>query len=290
MSLRQARLVLFGNALLVCLASVFATREYLRARSARQRLELLQQDRARWQQRIGELETARQQKAAAGPTRDKPLEAVTSPHPDADEKTPASQSTDTLATMHLRALEADAQLNLDRFFRLRGLSPEQASAVIRRVAELNRGTLDLANELTPEVRSNPSHPAWTAFKAKRDEAQARFNTDMIELLSPEGYEEYQTFQRTLPHWSHVTSLASQLFRTDTPLHSTQATQLAQIIIANATTAQGVIARNPSDWDLVFTQARTILSPSQFSMFTSLKERNDLHQQMNRMIFSEKKKP
>src|SRR5688572_21170573 len=82
------------------------------------------------------------------------------------------------------------------------------------------------NQIPPEAGST-SHPASIGFLADREQAEARFKSDMTELLVSDGYEAYQQFQRTLPHWSHVTNLATHLFRTETPLQPAAATQLRQ---------------------------------------------------------------
>ena len=282
---RQTILVLVASAVVVSLAGTFATREFLRARLAVQKLEKLRREFAQWQRKVVELEAAPRDRVHA--TSDKSDQLNPSAHAPTRENSRESPSADALAAMHLQALEAEAQLNFDRFFRARGLASAQASAVTHRVAELNRSTLELSTKATSEARGDPSHPAAIAFAKARDEANARFEADMTALLGREGYEEYQRFQRTLPHWSHVTTLATHLFRTETPLQPVQAMQLAQIIIANATNPQGVITRTPSNWNLVFSQAGAILSPSQLEMFTALKERSDLHQQLNRMIIRSK---
>jgi hypothetical protein len=273
-------------ALVIIAAAWFAIDAALRARAARRNVTHLHDTRARWRETVAQREA--ELRRAVALRIEKPDTPFVSSVSGENTAAPAPSAEDD-RTLHLRALAADVQLSLDRFFRSRALPPEQAALVARRLAEFNRDQLLLSTQLPPAARHDITHPAMAQFLAQRKESQIRLKSDLTELLGVDGFAAYERFQETLPHWSHVTRLATQLFQTGDPLTSVQAAQLADLIIRQATAATGKLQRAPADWDAVFRQASGILSPVQLQTFQALKERTDLHQQLNRLIARERQR-
>lgn len=278
--------VLLLSAILVSAGAFFVFISQREARVARQRVQALQAERAQWLARA----------AAPNPSSDSRLKnisatadnpAVTSALTGAA-SVPSTSDTvgviDALATLHLRSLEADVRLTCARFFRSRALSPEQIAAFARRVAESNRETMIRWSSQPVAGRWDPSNPNTAALREATQRQQAALETDLVALIGRDAYSDYQKFLSTQGHWSYVTSLATQLHRTETPLSPAQAAQLADLLIAQSTSAANNVARQPSNWDTVFVQAGAILSPTQVATFKALKERKDLQQEISRMIF------
>lgn len=290
--MKRSRISLIPAAvvLVASFAIFLATRQFVQARDAERNLQALRQQYVHWRDTVLHLEAATRKNA---PTASEPRETThSSPSPALvsapDGPTPSPSPIDDVDALHLRALQADAQLALDRLFRSLSLSPEQKAAITRRIADHNRTQLLLAQELPPEARGDPSHPAALAFKARLADAETRLRSDLERLLGAEDYQRYEQYQQTAPHWSRVRNLATELYATATPLTASQASDLARILIANATSANGRVAPTFTNPEAVSAQAAGILAPSQLEMWKALEERSALHAQLNRMLVRAKR--
>ena len=171
-----------------------------------------------------------------------------------------------------------------------GLSPEQASRFKDLLAVHAQELLEIRLAALPGGTAEPKADA-----ASLDAAEKRLRAAESDLLGDAGYRQLQQYERLLPVRYEVDTLAGSLALTDAPLGSGQADQLLQII-ANASEAyqKGGRADTPMpgngeqltplmlahasiteniDWNAVLAQARTVLSPVQFELFSNQIGRN-----------------
>lgn len=85
------------------------------------------------------------------------------------------------------------------------------------------------------------------------------------LLGDEGFEQFATYQHTVPARDAATNLASLLASTDSPLSAGQAQQMTTVL-ANSSPKQ---APSQFDWSMVYTSAEGILSPPQLEMLRTM---------------------
>jgi hypothetical protein len=171
-----------------------------------------------------------------------------------------------------------------------GLSPERAARFKDLLAEHTQELLEIRLAALPggAVDSKTDFPS-------RDTADEHLRAAQAELLGDAGYQQLQQYERLMPVRSEIDTLAGSLALTETPLGSGQAAQLLQII-ANASSGyqKGGEADAPMpgngelltplmlahqsipeniDWNSVLSQARTVLSPDQFELFSNQVGRN-----------------
>lgn len=171
-----------------------------------------------------------------------------------------------------------------------GLSPEQTSRFKDILAAHTQELLEIRLAALPGATAEPK-----ADVSSRNAAEERLRAAESELLGDTGYQQLQQYERLLPVRYEVDALAGSLALTDAPLGSGQANQLLQII-ANASEAyqKGGSADTPMpgngeqltplmlahasiaeniDWNSVLAQARAVLSPAQFELFSNQIGRN-----------------
>lgn len=171
-----------------------------------------------------------------------------------------------------------------------GLSPEQTAKFKELLVEHAQELLELRLAALPGAAAGPKTDI-----PSRDAAEERLRTAQTDLLGDAGYRQLRQYERLLPVRYEVDTLAGSLALTNVPLDSAQAGQLVQIIAnASNTYRQGGDADTPMpgngeqltplmlahqaideniDWNSVLTQARGVLSPDQFELFSNQIGRN-----------------
>jgi RNA polymerase sigma factor (sigma-70 family) len=164
-----------------------------------------------------------------------------------------------LRSLFLKANASSVLRRYGPFFRLANLSPGQIEQLETLIASNWIG--DLA--VTPTQMGLGSAPDLTAKQ-------------LIQVIGDQGPQEFQAYQQTMMNAYRFTNLAAAwASEAGTPLSEPQEDQLAQIIANNT----GPYRTNPGDyfgpgnwntvagstnWDAVLAQAKTVLSPAQFS--------------------------
>jgi hypothetical protein len=158
-----------------------------------------------------------------------------------------------------------------------GLKPEQITAFERVLIEKNQSILDIWAEAVKQGISpnDPSILKMTSGPIATGEAELR------SLLGSQ-FETYQEYSKTLNARSLVSTLAGNIYYTDSPLKGAQGELLAEVIALNTeqkkktlvTDREGQIiykTYTETDWEKVRQTAQTILSPTQLQMLQSLIE-------------------
>jgi RNA polymerase sigma factor (sigma-70 family) len=158
-----------------------------------------------------------------------------------------------------------------------GLKPEQITAFERVLVEKNQSILDIWAEAAKQGISpnDPSILKMTSGPIATGEAELR------SLLGSQ-FETYKEYSKTLNARSLVSTLAGNIYYTDSPLKGAQGELLAEVIALNTeqkkkplvTDREGQIiykTYTETDWEKVRQTAQTILSPTQLQMLQSLIE-------------------
>jgi hypothetical protein len=106
-----------------------------------------------------------------------------------------------------------------------------------------------------------------AISALREQSEKQRKSELLELLGPAGYHEFDAYERALPVRGYVDGLATQL-ATTAPLTSTQADQLERALAESNEAYRNGNRANPShmDWTSADRRAREILTPAQFAFW------------------------
>lgn len=116
-------------------------------------------------------------------------------------------------------------------FKNLSLSPEQAEKLKTLLAERGNTRRDIeevarAQGINP--RENPE-----AFRKLFTDAQNEINASIKSVIGDQGFAQLQTYEQTLPQRNLVENLQQRLAYSNSPLTSTQAEQLIQILASNA---------------------------------------------------------
>ena len=165
-----------------------------------------------------------------------------------------------------------------------GLTPDQTEKFNDLMAEHTARLLDLKLTARAQGITEPDQANATLIQ----QADERLSAAQLDLLGDAGYQQLQEYERTLPVREQAGMLAGALALTDTPLSTQQAEQITQIIANASKGYQGggradmpmpgngelltplMLAHQAVaetiDWGAVLTQARGVLSESQFALF------------------------
>lgn len=159
-----------------------------------------------------------------------------------------------------------------------GLPPDQAGRFIEIKLAAVENTMDL-NSTARERDLTESDPAVQAMRRQSEETMQSAERD---LLGDTGYQRLIEFERTLPSRDYVAGIAASLVLSGDPISPAQASQLTQILAeASETYRNGAQAlgpspnldepmrlrqpaRQPIDSVQALTQARGVLSPTQYA--------------------------
>ncbi len=108
--------------------------------------------------------------------------------------------------------------------------------------------------------------------------------ELKEILGEPGYAHYTSYKRAESGLEVVTTVAGNLFRTDTPLTPQQGEELTQAVVGatkSVPTAPGSkVVRFETDWTAVAAQAQGALTAQQLAVFNAVIEGKRLQQQMS----------
>lgn len=169
-----------------------------------------------------------------------------------------------------------------------GLNPEQSEQFFQLLAEQNSMALEAgldANKADPQKLTDSLAASDAAFK---------------ELLGEEGYQNYQTYQRTIPDRASLTQIAAQMSAQNIPLRPDQSSGLLQIMQQeplNTSRFAGAVSTNTPgtfpDADVlditfqaqeernerILARSKTLLTPQQWEAFAQQQQQSLAMQKM-----------
>lgn len=106
-----------------------------------------------------------------------------------------------------------------------------------------------------------------AISALREQSEKQRKNELLQLLGPAGYREFEAYERALPVRGFVDGLATQL-ATTTPLTPLQADQLERALAESNEAYRKGNRADPSqmDWSSADRRVREILTPAQFAVW------------------------
>ena len=256
------------------------------------------------------------------------------------EEAKATAATALAKLAALAASDADSQSKKDETFELLGalsdtpefqklLALEQRGKVDAKFAALFRRL-----KLSPEAQSQletlladkqsayadamiAAHEQGLTGKAARDLAntvanstQKQIDGSIKSLLGPQGFNQYQNYERTLPQREAVNQLAQQLSYTASPLTVAQQDKLVQVLATTAAAPKVVAGSNAPPTKAVapiaplsgtlanlgigsapsapitnaaVAQSQTFLSPQQTAALSQMRQQQQAQQTLNRVL-------
>jgi hypothetical protein len=128
-------------------------------------------------------------------------------------------------------------------FKNLNLTPEQTEKLKTILADRQTTLQDVASaarEQGIDPRRDPE-----GFKKLMESTQADINASIKSVLGVSGYSQFENYEKTLPQRNVVSQLQQRLSYTDTPLTSSQAEQLVQILAANTPARPAATSGNAS---------------------------------------------
>ena len=179
-------------------------------------------------------------------------------------------------------------LQFGPFYRQLHLSAEQISKFETSLVELQQGLADIWTEAVSRGLSKSD----TSVMRLGAEPFQLAETNLRGLLGDSGFEQYRQYDKERGTRDFVTSLAGNVYFTETPLSTVQGEQLARILKANTENkkipikdegSQTVYTLRPeTDWTAVNAQAQSLLSPIQLAALKSMSERKRLQTELQRL--------
>jgi RNA polymerase sigma factor (sigma-70 family) len=161
------------------------------------------------------------------------------------------------------ASQARRHLEFQRFYRQRGLSPEQIERFEQLMVQQDQAALDgqIARDLGRDEQAvyHESGPVW--------------NSGMRELLGPDGKAELEIYLRSNALRSFVDGIAAKSYESGEPITLAQADQILAHALAHDSTYRQGKGTDPSkvDWNAVWEPAAKFLSPEQLVTFETAVE-------------------
>ena len=163
-------------------------------------------------------------------------------------------------------------------YRRLGLSASQIAAVENVMAEQYQANMEARAAAVAQGIS----PSDTALAPLMKPIGLKMGEDLAEILGKDGAKEFFAEFKVADSRANVVSpLAGNLYYTDAPLTLAQGDRLTQIVAANTGGwKQSGLDYRPADtnWDVVFAQAQTILTPAQLATFRTMQEKDALQKQ------------
>jgi RNA polymerase sigma factor (sigma-70 family) len=166
-------------------------------------------------------------------------------------------------TLARTASHARRHLEFQRFYRARGLSPEQIERFEQIMVRQDQATLDgqIARDLGRDEQAvfRQSGPEW--------------NSAMRELLGTEGFKQLQDYLRSMAVRNFVDTIAARSYESGEPISLEHADRLTTLALANDPMYRAGKGTDPGkvSWNEVWQPAATFLSPEQLVTFETMVE-------------------
>ena len=154
------------------------------------------------------------------------------------------------------------------FYKSAGLTPAQIEQFEKVMTVYAQASIDVPTVAVAQGLQKNDPAVATLMRQALDQK----TQDLRAVLGGASYDELQQFERTRSMRDIATSLASELYYTDSPLTADQADQLTQIVDASRGSHKG-----PVNWDFIVAQAQTkaVLTPPQLAVLAEKKAQIDL---------------
>lgn len=231
-----------------CLASSQSSSVETEVATLRKELDALAQDRTRIRRQIKTLQD---------------VEFVDAAAPEKPEET-AKKEASSIQEQEKKARRFRNELvgRYAPFYYRAGLNAAQIDQLEMMMTEHWQDTADL--KAVAELKNlNNNEEEITQLRSKAD---ATLQKNEKSLLGDEGFARLQEYERTLPARDFVTSVATQLYHTNTPLSGDQAEKLTNLLADNNTAYKqgGKINLDETDWQTVMDKLGTVIAPGKQS--------------------------
>ena len=178
------------------------------------------------------------------------------------EKTPEFQK------KQFAAQRVDLGIVYGPFFRLAGLTPGQAAKLTDALQQRDETKADIG-AVRREQAGHEDDPVWQdLLNEANNETQAAAQA----ILGDEGFAQFQLYERQLRAWTSVENIAAGLALADLPMSFEQSQKLVEAMSHASASFQSGKAMEPNltdvDWSAVDAEARKILTPGQFELFST----------------------
>lgn len=173
-----------------------------------------------------------------------------------------------LEALELRRQRASVHQDYGEFFLARGLAPAQVEKFAENWVKWTERGMDLNAVARVQDEAGKQTVAALQQKAKED-----YDAAQAALLGPDLYRQLLDYERTIPMRNIVVrGLAGAAAMEGVPLTAGQGDQLLQAAMSAARAEAGAKPYDliaTVDWDAFDAQARQILTPEQFTLFSTL---------------------
>ncbi|MFT3868341.1 MAG: hypothetical protein QM715_07575 [Nibricoccus sp.] len=171
-----------------------------------------------------------------------------------------------MQNLELKRQRAATHTAFARFFEARGLPMAQRSAFIANYAEYAERDMDLI------MAKSTVGSGDEAVKTLQSQAKAAYEKKQLDLLGEENFRAWQEYERRIPVYDIVVhGLAGAAALEGCPITTAQTEQLITATIAAGSDRDNpdrYLALKSVDWKTLETAARDILTPEQFTLFTT----------------------
>jgi hypothetical protein len=167
-----------------------------------------------------------------------------------------------LSALASKMFRENLNVNFAHLFRVLNLNPDQIAKFDALASTHQDAIFDILSSASSQ--GIPLNDPAIATLMQQENAQ--YQKSQQALLGDAGYAQMQDANRALPVSGIVRGVASQVALTSTPLTTTQADQLTQILANSSPQYQsgGRASQGSINWATALGQAQAILSPGQFA--------------------------
>jgi hypothetical protein len=169
--------------------------------------------------------------------------------------------------LFLATKRAELTARYGPLFRTLGLTPAQVAAFQDHVVRREEARMDLAEA----SRTQGPAASRAAIMTLQQQADAAYAEAQRALLGEAGYRQLQDYERVSNTRSMVSAIAGAAVLENAPFSAEQADRLVQAIANTSDSYRrgGPVVNAEIDWAAVEAHARTILSPAQFAVFSTI---------------------
>lgn len=181
-----------------------------------------------------------------------------------------------LRALYLKSVRAGLDARYGRLFRMLHLSPEQ----IEKFKDVEVASQELFLDTMASEEKLGIEPGDPIVGRLGDHNWNQLKHQMTAALGSADGTVFQQYVKTEGLQPVVTSLATHVYDTDTPLTAEQAAAIQQILVDNSRKQKyGFVIGGTTDWDAAYAQAQAVLSPEQLAAFRSIKDETTAERQM-----------
>jgi hypothetical protein len=190
----------------------------------------------------------------------------------------------------LMAIQQKAALDqrYAQLFKALNLTPEQLEKFKGLLAEKQSSMMDVLAAARAQGINPRSDPE--TFHKLVEDAQAQIDDSIRSTLGDAAFDQYRSYEQTIPQRNTITQLEQRLSYSSTPLTDAQAQQLVGILASTGTTSNARMGgpfggvnqmAGPSAQitDATIAQAQSVLTPQQVQALTDLQQEQQAQRQL-----------